>query len=155
MRIRIILSIFVIIWLSLLTRVFYLSVQSNNYYESLSSRNTIKTVKIAPIRGEIHDRNNLPIAINKLGFSIKLQPHLKRKSGATELDETIAFLVTSLPELNATKIKKRYKRRDSYYNHNEIRVVDFISYEKIMPVYSLLQLNDNILVIPAPKRHYP
>ena len=155
MRTRILISFFFIIWLSLLIRVFYLSVQSNTYYAKLSSRNTIKTEHIAPIRGEIHDRNNLPIAINKLGFSIKLQPHLKKKGKESELNTTIKLLVSYLPELNATKIHKRYLRNDSYYNHHDIRVADFISYEKIMPVYSSLQLNDHIRVIPAPKRHYP
>jgi len=155
MRTRILISFFFIIWLSLLIRVFYLSVQSNTYYAKLSSRNTIKTEHIAPIRGEIHDRNNLPIAINKLGFSIKLQPHLKKKGKESELNTTIKLLVSYLPELNATKIHKRYLRNDSYYNHHDIRVADFISYEKIMPVYSSLQLNDHIRVIPAPKRYYP
>ena len=155
MRTRLLISFFIIIWISLLIRVFYLSVQSNNYYAKLSSRNTIKTERIAPIRGEIHDRNNQPIAINKLGFSIKIQPHLKYRKGKSQLDDTISLLVDYLPELNATKIRKRYIRNDSYYNHNDIRVVDFISYKKIMPVYSLLNLDDHILVIPAPKRHYP
>ncbi len=155
MRLKLLISFFFLIWLSLLVRVFYLSVQSNNYYSKLSSHNTIKTKKIAPIRGEIHDRNNLPIAINKLGFSIQLLPHLKHKGDNSELDIAIRDLVHNLPDLNATKIKKRYLRNDSYYNHNDIRVVDFVSYKKIMPVYSPLHLNDNILVIPAPKRYYP
>ncbi len=155
MRLKLLISFFFLIWLSLLVRVFYLSVQSNNYYSKLSSHNTIKTKKIAPIRGEIHDRNNLPIAINKLGFSIQLLPHLKHKGDNSELDIAIRDLVHNLPDLNATKIKKRYLRNDSYYNHNDIRVVDFFSSEKIMPVYSPLHLNDNILVIPAPKRYYP
>jgi penicillin-binding protein 2 len=155
MRTRLLVSFFIVAWLFLLIRVFYLSVQSNVYYTTLSSHNTIKTELIAPIRGEIHDRNNQPIAINRLGFSIKLQPHLKNKGTPNELDETIDLLVSYLPELNATRIRTRYMGEDSYYNHNDIRVVDFISYEKIMPVYSLLNLNDNILVIPAPKRYYP
>ncbi len=155
MRLKLLISFFFLIWISLLVRVFYLSVQSNNYYSKLSSHNTIKTKKIAPIRGEIHDRNNLPIAINKLGFSIQLLPHLKHKGDNSELDIAIRDLVHNLPDLNATKIKKRYLRNDSYYNHNDIRVVDFVSYKKIMPVYSPLHLNDNILVIPAPKRYYP
>ena len=155
MRTRILISFFFIIWLSLLIRVFYLSVQSNTYYAKLSSRNTIKTEQIAPIRGEIHDRNNRPIAINKLGFSIKLQPHLKKKGENNELDNSIDVLIGYLPELNVTKVRKRYLRNDSYYNHNDIRVADFISYETIMPVYSALQLNDHIKVIPAPKRFYP
>jgi len=155
MRTRLLISFFFIIWLSLLIRVFYLSVQSNTYYAKLSSHNTIKSEHIAPIRGEIHDRNNRPIAINKLGFSIKLQPHLKKKGEGNALDKTIKILVSYLPELNATKVHKRYLREDSYYNHNDIRVADFISYETIMPVYSSLQLNDQIKVIPAPKRFYP
>ena len=155
MRTRLLITLFSIVWLSLLIRVFYLSIQSNTYYETLSSHNTIKTELIAPIRGEIHDRNNQPIAINRLGFSIKLQPHLKHNKHSDELNETIGLLVSYLPELNATKIRKRYLNNDSYYNHNDIRVVDFISYEKIMPVYSLLNLHDHIIVIPAPKRYYP
>ena len=155
MRTRLLITVFTIVWLSLLIRVFYLSIQSNTYYETLSSHNTIKTELIAPIRGEIHDRNNQPIAINRLGFSIKLQPHLKHNKHSDELNETIGLLVSYLPELNATKIRKRYLNNDSYYNHNDIRVVDFISYEKIMPVYSLLNLHDHIIVIPAPKRYYP
>ncbi|MDA3946181.1 MAG: penicillin-binding protein 2 [Helicobacteraceae bacterium] len=155
MRMRLLISFFSVVWLSLLIRVFYLSVHSNSYYSTLSSHNTIKTEKIAPIRGEIHDRDGRPIAINKLGFSIKLQPHLKTKGTMNELDEAIKLLVSYLPELNATKIRQNYILDDSYYNHHDIRVVDFISYEKIMPVYSPLHLNDHILVIPAPKRHYP
>jgi penicillin-binding protein 2 len=155
MRTRLLITLFSIVWLSLLIRVFYLSIQSNTYYETLSSHNTIKTELIAPIRGEIHDRNEQPIAINRLGFSIKLQPHLKHNKHSDELNETIGLLVSYLPELNATKIRKRYLNNDSYYNHNDIRVVDFISYEKIMPVYSLLNLHDHIMVIPAPKRYYP
>jgi len=155
MRTRLLISFFSIIWISLLIRVFYLSIQSNSYYETLSSHNTIKSEYIAPIRGEIHDRNDRPVAINRLGFSIKLQPHMKHKGLNSELDKTIEQLVNYLPEVNATIVRKRYLREDSYYNHNDILVVDFISYEKIMPVYSLLNLNDSILVIPAPKRHYP
>ncbi|MCJ7765158.1 MAG: penicillin-binding protein 2 [Thiovulaceae bacterium] len=155
MRTRLLVAFFIIAWLSLLVRVFYLSVQSNTYYELLSSRNTIKTELIAPVRGEIHDRNNLPIAINKLGFSIKMLPHLQTKGNLSELDNTISQLVSYLPELNATKIRTRYMDEYSYYNHDNIRVVDFISYKKIVPVYSLLNLNDNILIIPAPKRYYP
>ncbi len=155
MRTRLLISFFALVWFSLLIRVFYLAVQSNSYYETLSSHNTIKIEQIAPVRGEIHDRNGQPIAINKLGFSIKLQPHLKREGENNLLDETIGLLTDYLPELNATKIRERYVHNDSYYNHNDIRVVDFISYEKIMPVYSPLHLNDNIRVIPAPKRYYP
>ena len=79
MKIKFIVAFLVSIWLALIVRVFFLAVQSNQYYEKLSLNNTIKYEEIPPVRGEILDRNNKPIAINKLGFKIQLRPHLRSK----------------------------------------------------------------------------
>jgi penicillin-binding protein 2 len=155
MRKQIIVGIFVVAWISLLVRVFYLSIQSHSYYETLSDRNTIKMELIAPVRGEILDRNNEPIAINKLGFRIRIKPHLSLKKHRHDLEQSIDMIVSLLPFLDRDKIEKRYLRQDSHYNHNFIDVVDFISYEEIMPVYTKLNLNEDIKVIPAPQRYYP
>lgn len=70
---------FISIWLALVVRVFSLAIESNTYYEKLSQNNTIKIEKIAPVRGEILDNKNRPIAINKLGFKIQLKPHLTQR----------------------------------------------------------------------------
>jgi penicillin-binding protein 2 len=151
MRIRFILVLFLLIWVSLLVRVFYLSVHSNAYYEKLSTQNTIKTEFIAPVRGEILDRNRSPIAINKLGFKIMLKPHLDLKS----LKEEIAYIVSMLPFLDADRLIDAYRKQESHYNHHHIAVVDFVSYEDIMPVYSTLNLREKMRIEPAPKRYYP
>ena len=79
MKIKFILFVFISIWLALLVRIYFLAVESNTYYEKLSINNTIKKEEIAPIRGEIVDTKNRPIAINKLGFKIQLKPHLRYK----------------------------------------------------------------------------
>ena len=71
MKIKFILTIFISMWLTLIVRIFFLSVESNTYYTKLSHNNTIKIEKIAPVRGEIVDRNNKPIAINKLVYYLK------------------------------------------------------------------------------------
>jgi penicillin-binding protein 2 len=155
MRKQIIIGIFVVAWISLLVRVFYLSIQTHSYYETLSDRNTIKLELIAPVRGEILDRNSEPIAINKLGFKIRIKPHLSLKKRRRALQRNIDMIVSLLPFLDRETIEKRYLRQDSHYNHNFIDVVDFISYEEIMPVYTKLNLNEDIKVIPAPKRYYP
>lgn len=155
MRIKFILFMFTSIWLALIVRVFFLSVESNIYYEKLSYNNTIKTEQIAPVRGEIVDTNNKPIAINKLGFKIQLAPHLRLNKNIAIFENEIDELVTLLPMLNRDEIIKNYKKADSYYNHNYIDVVDFVSYEQIMPVYSILNLKENINIISSPKRHYP
>lgn len=85
------LLIFISTWIALIVRVFYLAVESNSYYERLSYNNTIKTELIAPVRGEIIDRNNKPIAINELGFKIQLKPHLLSKKNKSRLRRSSTF----------------------------------------------------------------
>jgi len=155
MKIKFILFIFFSTWLALLTRVFSLAIESNTYYVKKSHNNTIKTEQIAPVRAEIVDLNNMPIAINKLGFKIQLAPHLRLKKNIVKFNEELVTITKLLPSLDKKKIIKNYKKADSYYNHNYIDVVNFVSYEEIMPVYSVLNLRDNINIVPAPRRYYP
>ncbi len=155
MKIKFILFIFASLWLALLVRVFFLSVQSNSYYEKLSYNNTIKIEQIPPVRGEIVDINNRPIAINELGFKIQLAPHLGLEKNSEVFEDELNKLISLLPNLDKEKIIKEYKKVDSYYNHNFIDIVDFVSYEQIMPIYSILSLRENINIVSSPKRFYP
>ncbi len=155
MKTKIIVGIFILVWMALLVRIFYLSIKSNDYYEALSNKNTIKTDLIAPVRGEILDRNKLPVAINKLGFKIKVKPHLSSTKKRHLLEHEIDSIITLLPFLNKEELLKEYLKQDSYYNHHFIEIVDFISYEDIIPVYSVLTLRENLKIVPAPKRYYP
>jgi len=155
MKTKFILIIFSSIWLALIVRVFFLAVQSNSYYTKLSHNNTIKSEKIAPVRGEIVDRNNRPIAINKLGFKIQLRPHLYSKKNMKIFNKEIDFLISLIPSLDRKKLVKNYKKKDSYYYHNFIDIVNFISYEDMMPLYCSLSLKKNLKIIPSPKRYYP
>lgn len=155
MKIKFLLAIFFSLWLMLIVRVFFLAVESNSYYEQLSYNNTVKSELIAPVRGEIVDRNNRPIAINQLGFKIQLRPHLLSEKNKNIFDQEINNLVSILPHLNKEKLIKNYEKKDSYYNHDFIDIVSFISYEEILPVYALLHLRENLKIISAPKRFYP
>ena len=155
MKIKFILFVFFSIWVALLVRVFYLAVQSNDYYSRLSYNNTIKTESIAPVRGEILDRNGVPIAINKLGFKIKLRPHLHLKKNLKIFEEEIDNLTKLFPNIDKKDIIKKYRKKDSYYNHDYITIIDFIPYKEMMPVYSMLNLRENVQIVPAPKRFYP
>ena len=155
MKIKFIIFIFISIWLALIVRVFFLAIESNSYYSKLSLQNSVKQEKISPIRGTIVDRYNRPLAINKLGFKISLAPHLQSKKNIDIFNEEVDLLVKLLPTLNKETLVKNYLKKDSYYNHNFIDIVEFIPYEEIMPVYSVLNLRENILVSSAPKRYYP
>lgn len=155
MKVKFIIFIFASVWLMLLTRVFFLAIQSNNYYSELSQNNTIKVEQIAPVRGEILDLHNKPIAINKLGFKIALAPHLLSKKNKHIFKEEMELILQLFPSLERETIEKNYRKQDSFYNHNFIDVVPFIPYEDMMPVYSILNLRENIKITAAPKRFYP
>ena len=155
MRVKLIIFFFVATWLALIVRVFFLAVESNSYYSKLSTENSIKHELIAPVRGTIVDRHNRPLAINKLGFKISLAPHLRSKEMIESFHEELELLLKMLPSLNKEEIIKNYIKKDSYYNHNFIDVVNFIPYEEMMPVYTALNLRENILISPSPKRYYP
>jgi len=155
MKIKFIVSFFIVVWLIILARVFFLAVKSNQYYETLSQRNTIKNEKISPVRGEIIDRNGVPIAINKLGFKIQLAPHLRSKKRLQVFNAEIDNLLSLLPMLDKKKILKNYIKKDSYYNHNFIDIIPFIPYKDISLIYTALNLRDNIKIVPSPKRYYP
>ena len=155
MRAKLIVFLFTAVWFSLLVRIYYLSIQSNNYYETLSDQNTIKTELVAPVRGDILDRTGKPIAINKLGFKIQLSPHLTRGKDDSKLEEEVDAVIALLPWLDRESLLKAYRSSDSYYNHHDIDIIDFVSYEDILPVYSKLIQRENVRVVSAPKRYYP
>ncbi|PJQ42751.1 penicillin-binding protein 2, partial [Campylobacter jejuni subsp. jejuni] len=124
--------------------------------EELAKQNAIKTEFLPPVRGQITDRNGTLLAINDLGFSISIKPYLSiKKSNKGILDKELSELTNLFPDLNASKLAEIYKRNDSYYNQDFIKVVDFIPYDEIIPHYSELNLNKTIKIDPVVKRKYP
>ncbi|EIK3789281.1 TPA: penicillin-binding protein 2, partial [Campylobacter jejuni] len=122
----------------------------------LAKQNAIKTEFLPPVRGQITDRNGTLLAINDLGFSISIKPYLSiKKSNKGILDKELSELTNLFPDLNASKLAEIYKRNDSYYNQDFIKVVDFIPYDEIIPHYSELNLNKTIKIDPVVKRKYP
>ncbi|EKS1208686.1 penicillin-binding protein 2 [Campylobacter jejuni] len=156
MRMRLVVGFILLFFIFLLSRVYYLSIKSNVYYEELAKQNVIKTEFLPPVRGQITDRNGTLLAINDLGFSISIKPYLSiKKSNKGILDKELSELTNLFPDLNASKLAEIYKRNDSYYNQDFIKVVDFIPYDEIIPHYSELNLNKTIKIDPVVKRKYP
>ncbi|EOH9208808.1 penicillin-binding protein 2 [Campylobacter jejuni] len=156
MRMRLVVGFILLFFIFLLSRVYYLSIKSNVYYEELAKQNAIKTEFLPPVRGQITDRNGTLLAINDLGFSISIKPYLSiKKSNKGILDKELSELTNLFPDLNASKLAEIYKRNDSYYNQDFIKVVDFIPYDEIIPHYSELNLDKTIKIDPVVKRKYP
>ncbi|WP_457597806.1 penicillin-binding protein 2 [Hydrogenimonas sp.] len=155
MKIRLVIAFFILVWGVLLVRIYQLTIKSNTYYETLATQNIIKKEWILPVRGEILDRAGKPIAINKIGFKILIDAHLSSKKRTPLLKRAISEIERRFPDLNATKLEKRYRRLDSPYRHEPIVVVRFLPYEKVLVHYTALSRKAHISIRPTTKRHYP
>jgi len=153
MRYKFILFVFFAFWAVMIIRLYHVSIKSNFYYEGLAKENIERKQFIKPVRGEIFDANGKLLAMNQIGFSVSIAPHLKRKH--KQLDRVIDKLIETFPDLNKTVMLKVYKKHDSPYNHTYIKVVDFIHYAAMMGAYPKLSLVPNLNIEAETKRYYP
>ena len=155
MREKIAISFFVAILLILLTRVYYISVKSHVLYAQIAKNNITKTEDISPQRGIIRDRNAIALAVNKLGFSIALAPHLRGKSKFAIFNKEISKISKYFPKYKKEYLKKEYLKKDSPYVHKYVKVISFLSYDKLIPYFSEISLDPYIKIASASKRYYP
>ncbi|MDN5111232.1 penicillin-binding protein 2 [Aliarcobacter butzleri] len=154
-RLNIVYIIILAIAFTLLSRVYFLSIKSNTYYDELSKNNYIKRMYKVPVRGIIEDRNGEPLALNKIGFSISIKPHLRSLKYQEKLENIVDVVVKHFPQYDKNKLLKEYKRNDSAYNHEFIEIIDFIPYEEFFPKYTILASNEDLKIEPSSKRFYP
>jgi len=153
MRYKLVIGIFLLFWGLMIVRLYHVSIKSNFYYEGLAKDNIERKQFIKPVRGEISDINGNLLAMNQIGFSISIVPHLNVKKN--KLKNIVDQLVKTFPDLNKTIMMTVYKKHSSPYNHKFIKVVDFIHYPKMMGAYPKLSLNKDIKIEAETKRYYP
>lgn len=59
---------------SLLWRLFELQIVQNERFNTLSQENRIRYLPLAPARGQIYDRNGIPLAQNLPVYAVEVQP---------------------------------------------------------------------------------
>jgi len=152
-RYQFIILVFVLIWTGMIIRLYHVSIKSNYYYEKLAKENIERKEYIKPVRGEITDVHGNLLAMNQIGFSISVMPHLKVES--QRLKAVGEALSDTFPDLNLTVLYKVYRKQSSPYNHKFIKVVDFIPYADMMGAYARLSLLPEIKIEAETKRYYP
>ena len=162
MRFIIVITIFVLFWILLISRIYQISIKSNYYYDNLAQMNIERKYYIKPVRGEILDRKGKLLAVNDIGFSIKVAPHLtkynkdtKKREPNEKLDKLLDAIVKEFPDQNKTKLIKKYLKKDSSYNHRFIPIVDFIPYKGMIGAYPKLSINKSLKIESETKRMYP
>jgi len=152
-RYRLIFLIFMAVWVVLIVRLYHISIKSNFYYEKLAKENIERKSYLKPVRGEILDTHGNFLAVNKIGFSLSLAPHLSVKKG--ELQRVIDRIRQSFPDINATVMQRVYRKHSSPYNHKYIKVIEFIPYDQMMRHYAQLSTMKEVKIEAETKRYYP
>jgi len=153
MKYKIVFLLFFIVWGIMIVRLYQISIKTSYFYKELAKENIERKQYIKPIRGEIIDISGKLLAMNRIGFSISIKPHLKRDG--KRLHSVVDNLVDTFPDLNKTIMLKVYKKSSSAYNHKYIKVVDFVRYKDMMRSYPILSLNEDIKIEAETKRYYP
>lgn len=151
MRLKFVFVFVILFFTMLLVRIYYLSIKSNEFYEQVAKNNVISTEYIPPVRGQILDAKGRPLAINNLGFSLSIAPHLKDAALQSELNNISRYF----KDLNITAMSKSYKDANSAYNQDFIEVVPFLDYNVTIEHFASLSLHENIKISPASQRFYP
>jgi penicillin-binding protein 2 len=154
MRLKIIIGFIIFIIFLLLSRVYYLSVISNEHFEKLAQENFIKKIYTAASRGSILDRNGKYLAINKVGFSINIKPHLRGENKFKNVEEISSLIVKYFPKFKYEQLIKKYKQLDTPYRHDFVKLVDYISYDDFFKHYAIFNSNDNVEIKPSTLREY-
>jgi len=154
MRLKIIIGFILFIVLLLLGRVYYLSVMSNTHFEKLSQKNYSKKIYKVASRGSIIDRNGKYLAVNKVGFSINLKPHLRGKKDFKNVEEVAKLIVQHFPKFEYDKLLKKYNQLDSPYKHGLVKLVEYISYDEFFKYYTIFNSNDNVEIESSTIREY-
>ncbi|MFP5992623.1 penicillin-binding protein 2 [Helicobacter pylori] len=151
LRYKLLLFVFIGFWGLLILNLFILSVKNQEYYEKLAERNMTKKEFLVPTRGDITDRNDEFLATNELVFGVFLPSRLKQK----ELLEKIEIIQKFFPNFSKETLLNNYQKENSLYNHNLIKVVGFIPYATMQPLYAKLIQTQGIFALPLDKRYYP
>ncbi|MCR4435648.1 MAG: penicillin-binding protein 2 [Clostridiales bacterium] len=83
-----------------------LQIVKGEYYDTQSQRRLLNNVQIVAPRGNIVDRNGIPIAVNRLGFVVQM---IKTKTDTASLNEMLLRLVNIFEKNNDTYYKSLSK----------------------------------------------
>lgn len=148
---RILYAIFGVVFAIIIIKLYILAVARHEYYDKLSVANTIKTEILVPTRGQILDRNNEPLAINELGFTLSLRNRLSNE----ELEKSVDFIASHIIDIDKEELLETYKKFNSIYRRTPVTLIDFVSYAQMQIIYPAMIQENNIIVTPTTKRYYP
>jgi penicillin-binding protein 2 len=98
----------VILFSVLLSRLFFLQINSHEHFTTLSQNNRVSVQAIPPTRGLIYDRNGIILAENLPSYTLQIIP--EQAADIDTLLEKLSLLV-NLRDIDIKKFKKEVRRK--------------------------------------------
>jgi len=148
-RFVIVITVFVLFWILLISRIYQISIKTNYYYDHLAKMNIERKYYIKPVRGEILDREGKLLAVNDIGFSIKLKAHLSQHTNE-KMESTKEYISELFPDINQTQLSRAIAHTKNEFGRRILRVVKRfpdINQTKLFKGYLTEELEKNLNII--------
>jgi len=148
---RLIAAAVVVLLLSglLVWRLFELQIAQNQRFDTLSQENRIRFLPVPPVRGQIYDRDGVPLAQNLPVYAIEVSPDLVRDMDAL-LDQVARLVALSADEIE--RFRENLSGRPSF----EKQVLKSgLTDEEVARFTSNQHLIDGAELTARLQRHYP
>ena len=151
-RTRAVMAIAGLVFLILLSRLWYLQVIKGDYYKERAEQNRLAKVYITAPRGEILDRNGVVMATNRTAYSISIVP-----KDVKDKDRTLALLA-KLTGMELTELKKKYDEHTKGTFRQPYRPLKLIADADVKVLASVAERRyelEGVLIEEEPYRMYP
>lgn len=131
----------------LMARLGYLQLFRHQQYDLLSKQNSISTLFIPPLRGEIFDRNGKKIAANQQKFRLIVHRPLTKTS---KLNARKAMNLLNICQISQQEALKNMRNNPAFAT-----LVENLSWEQIVLIEQNIFDLENIMIDNYFTRHYP
>ncbi len=134
--------------LTLIGRLYYLTIIKGTHYKVLSDKNRIQTCLLAPSRGMIHDQNGVVLAGHKTNYRALLAPELVTLP--VDLIKTIASIL-QLSDDHYQILLKRFKRN----KRQQLLIKEDLTWDELSKIEIQSEELKGILIEKGERRFYP
>lgn len=150
-RLKFVLIVFIIFFLLIIVRIFWLQIYKNEYYSEKSQANSVRIEPLKPLRGLIFDRNGIVLAENVLTYDLTIDITNKGKSELNNIIEELSRIIT----ITSEDKKFFYKAQSERKFLTTIPIKKNISKDELAKFVSQKYLYPDIKLEEEFIRHYP
>ena len=131
-------------------RYWYLQIHRGEEFSRLAQENRIKSARIDSDRGEIFDKNGIPLAENFITFAIAVI-----REDTPDVYAALAQ-ISEWTDTNYDELVEKFEKNKYYARFfDPIVIVSDLPFEMIAPIQSQLHLWPGIHIVPKARRNYP